>query len=111
MLSVLVVSPAPRFLEALGGVLRDAGMWAVCVERVDDAMQAVATGFRPQAVVVDPTAVLERGGDVLCGYLAGCSALDKVPVLSVSGAVRRREVAGLLARLCELGDGASRACT
>ena len=111
MLSVLVVSPASRFLELVSGILGEAGVWAVCVGEVGEAIHAVRSGFRPDAVVIDPAAVLERGGDVLSGHLARWPALSGIPVFSISAAVGRHEVAGLLGRLGELGPRAHGART
>ncbi len=107
MLSVLVVGQ-DRFLGRLGDVLQDEGMRAVCVGEIDAAMEAVEQGFRPGAIVVDPATVLEPGGGELVRYLAGSPALAAVPVFSISGVMKRLDLAELVATLreCEQDRGA-----
>ena len=108
MLSVLVVSQDSRFLDCLGSALRGARMRAVYVE--DAAIEIAENGFRPQAIVIDLATVLEPGGAELVRYLARSSALAAVTVFSISAAMKRLELAGLLGTLHRLGRDGSRAC-
>jgi hypothetical protein len=103
MLSVMVVSRDSRFLDCVGDALQGAGMRAVAFK---DAMTEIAEkGFRPRAVVVDPAVLLELRGDELVRYFAESPALAGVPILSISSAAKRVEIASLLGILHQLEEG------
>ncbi len=106
MPSVLVVSQDSRFLDHLGASLRNAGMLTVCVKQADAVMEIVEEGFRPNAVVVEPGAVLEPGGSELVQYLTRSPALASIPIFSISGVVKRLEMETLIAGLRRLGEAA-----
>jgi len=82
-------------------------MRAVYVE--DAAVEIAENGFRPQAIVIDPATVLEPGGAERVRYLAVSPVLAAVPVFSISAAMKRLELAGLLGTLRRLGQDGSRA--
>ena len=106
MPSVLVVSQDSRFLDHLGESLRNEGMLTVCVKQADAVMEIVEEGFRPNAVVVEPRAVLEPGGSELVQYLTRSPALASIPIFSISGVVKRLEMETLIAGLRRLGEAA-----
>ena len=108
MLSVLVVSQDSRFLDCVGNAIQGEGMSAVCIEKIG-AVEVVQRGYRPGAIVVDPTTVLEPGGDELVRYLSDLPGLADVPVFSISSAATRVELADLLGALRRLEEGDERA--
>jgi hypothetical protein len=107
MLSVLVVSQDSRFLDCVDHALQGEGMRAVSLH--DAAMEMAEKGFRPRAIVVDPLVLLEPGGGELVGCLAGSPALAAVPILSISSAAQRVEIAELLDTLRRLEEGGEHA--
>ena len=100
MLSVLIVSQDSRFLDCVDDALQSEGMRAVSLENAP--REFTEKGLQPRAVVVDPAVLLEPRGDELARYLAGSAALATVPVLSISSAARRVELAELLSSLHRL---------
>jgi hypothetical protein len=109
MLSVMVVSRDSRFLDCVGDALQGEGMWAVCIEKSGAVMDVVQRGYRPEAIVVDPAAVLEPGAGELVRYFAESPVLAGVPLFSISSAAKRVEVAGLLDTLRRLEGGGEHA--
>jgi hypothetical protein len=74
----------------------------------DAAMEMAEKGFRPRAIVVDPSVLLEPGGGELVGYLAGSPAAA-LPIISISSAAQRVEIAELIDTLRQLEDSDKRA--
>ena len=106
MLSVLVVSQDPEFLDCVSHALQCEGMWAVSSQ--DATREMAETGFRPRAIVVDPAVLLAPGGDELVRYLSD-SPSAAIPVFSISSAAKRVELAELLDALRRLEEGGEHA--
>jgi DNA-binding response OmpR family regulator len=102
MPSVLVISEDRPLLDRLGDALQNEGMWAVCVNELAGAVEALREGFRPEAIVLDPALALEPGGGELVLHLTATPGLAGVPVLAISSPLRRRATDALVTRLRQL---------
>ncbi len=50
---VMVASESDEFVDSVSYSLQDEGAVVVCVTMVDDAIQVLEAGFRPEVLVVD----------------------------------------------------------
>jgi CheY-like chemotaxis protein len=80
---VLVASGAHALADDLTEALRDEGALVVCVEGVDAASEAIQSGFRPDAVVVDGAL---PGALDLVEWVRRAPELPRVPVVTASPA-------------------------
>ena len=86
--TVMVVNDDRAFIEVVGDALRMEGLAVLLVPGVPDAVRALRTGFRPDAVLVDAF----RGAaqvHVLVGELEATPRLRSVPVIMRSRRVER----------------------
>jgi CheY-like chemotaxis protein len=86
--TVMVVNDDRAFIDVVGDALRVEGLAVLLVPGVHDAIRALRTGFRPDAVLVD----LFRGAaevHVLVGELQATPPLASTPVIMRSRRAER----------------------
>jgi DNA-binding response OmpR family regulator len=82
--TVLVVSPDPDYLDEVGDALSELNALGVLAEGVEGASNAIADGFTPELVLVDPLLVGHARGEEILILLRRIPRLSTVPVLALS---------------------------
>jgi CheY-like chemotaxis protein len=89
---VMVASESDDFVDSIGCTLQDEGAVVVCVGTMDDAVQVLDSGFRPEVLVVDGAM---RSGPELVARVRRRPGCRQIPVV-VSAPVR--DLGGLPSR-------------
>jgi len=92
--TIMIVNDNPSFIDIVGDALRAEGLAVLLVPGIPQAIRAVLTGFRPNAVLLD----VQESAEIrdLLRVLRHDLALCEVPVILAS---RRRE------RLVQIAPG------